>query len=219
MTEFLINHFRYDTMNSWNSSTSYANNVKLHKLGLPNEIEKKAYDLLETEECRDELQLLLNDWGRSYEYRWQVGFNGRSAGYLVLYTGGTRNSGYKSYCIKCGQRNYKKAPPANPTQEEHIGLQEYTLDNRCGRCGSYARVNYEKEPVQTYTNPGINIDMCEDFFDWDMNALRERVKLVQDFDLLCDNLLANLVEMCEQYDVVEKEIFVPTKIKILKEVS
>jgi len=28
MVEFLSNHFRYNTMNSWNNSTSYANNIK-----------------------------------------------------------------------------------------------------------------------------------------------------------------------------------------------
>ena len=34
MTEFLENHFRYSTMNSWNGSTSYANNVKYYNLDL-----------------------------------------------------------------------------------------------------------------------------------------------------------------------------------------
>ena len=32
MTTFLENHFRYPTMNSWNNSTSYANNMKVYKL-------------------------------------------------------------------------------------------------------------------------------------------------------------------------------------------
>lgn len=34
MADFLTNHFRYDTMNSWNESTSYANNVKIYNLGI-----------------------------------------------------------------------------------------------------------------------------------------------------------------------------------------
>jgi len=29
MRKFLRKHFRYNTMNSWNRSTSYANNIKL----------------------------------------------------------------------------------------------------------------------------------------------------------------------------------------------
>ena len=32
MTAFLKKHFRYHTMNSWNRSTSYANNIKLYNL-------------------------------------------------------------------------------------------------------------------------------------------------------------------------------------------
>ena len=32
MVDFLENHFRYFTMNSWNRSTSFANNMKLYNL-------------------------------------------------------------------------------------------------------------------------------------------------------------------------------------------
>ena len=35
MAEFLANHFRYYTMNSWNRLTSYANNVKSKNSSLP----------------------------------------------------------------------------------------------------------------------------------------------------------------------------------------
>ena len=47
MTDFLVNHFRYNTMNSWNQSTSYANNVKVYNLGLSKEQENKLYAMLE----------------------------------------------------------------------------------------------------------------------------------------------------------------------------
>ena len=30
MTEFLRGHFRYNTLNHWNRSTSYANNIKIY---------------------------------------------------------------------------------------------------------------------------------------------------------------------------------------------
>lgn len=46
MAEFLANHFRYYTMNSWNRLTSYANNVKIQNLSLSSEQASKAYDLL-----------------------------------------------------------------------------------------------------------------------------------------------------------------------------
>jgi hypothetical protein len=34
MIAFLVEHFRYDTMNSWNGSTSYAHCIKFSRLGL-----------------------------------------------------------------------------------------------------------------------------------------------------------------------------------------
>lgn len=47
MTEYLKNHFRYFTANSWNRSTSYACNLKIYKLGLSREIENKLYEMTE----------------------------------------------------------------------------------------------------------------------------------------------------------------------------
>ena len=35
MTSFLEDLFRYPTMKFWNNFTSYANNMKVYKLGLP----------------------------------------------------------------------------------------------------------------------------------------------------------------------------------------
>ena len=34
MVDYLQGHERYNTMNSWNRLTSYANNIKIHRLGL-----------------------------------------------------------------------------------------------------------------------------------------------------------------------------------------
>ena len=36
MIDFLSDHFRYHTMNSWNNATSYARCVKLNRLSLMN---------------------------------------------------------------------------------------------------------------------------------------------------------------------------------------
>ena len=46
MTDFLTKHFRYPTMNSWNNAVSYACNLKIHSLGLCDEVYEKLYDLL-----------------------------------------------------------------------------------------------------------------------------------------------------------------------------
>ena len=45
MTDFLTKHFRYPTMNSWNNAVSYACNLKIHSLGLCDEVYEKLYDL------------------------------------------------------------------------------------------------------------------------------------------------------------------------------
>ena len=205
MTRFLTTHFRYDTMNSWNQSTSYANNVKVYNLGLTKEQEEKLYAMLETSEFYTYINEMLNEFAIEHNHLWQVGFNGRSSGYLVLYQGFTRLSGYKSVCQKCGQRNYK-------TVEE-------TGNNRCGRCGAEARVNYDVMPREVGCYPGRSTDMGEDFEDWELYQLRQRVTLVQEFDKLCDDILKMVVELLENYEVEEKIVMKPHNVKVLREVA
>lgn len=85
MFNFLKNHFTYHTMNSWNCSQSIANNVKLYKLGLKGDW-CTAFNLLESGEY-DTLNWIIKDWEREkLHLGYTVGFNGRSGGYLVLYS-------------------------------------------------------------------------------------------------------------------------------------
>lgn len=87
MVHFLSNHFRYYTANSWNRSTSYANNVKIHRLPIPAELQEMAYDIacgaVRSPDfdfiCEDEFRAFLDDTG------YFAGFNGRSSGYIVMY--------------------------------------------------------------------------------------------------------------------------------------
>lgn len=87
MIDFLKEHLTYNTMNSWNRSTSYANNVKIYNLGLDEDIEDKLYKYAYGEVeiyCLDDLisemkESFARDWG------YYPGFNGRSGGYIVLY--------------------------------------------------------------------------------------------------------------------------------------
>lgn len=198
MISFLKNHFRYDTMSSWNRSTSYANNMKIHHLGLPN----MAYDLLGMQEVTDDIDDLISEWREEEQNNyWTAGFNGRSGGYLVLYQCRLEPSGYKSFCTSCGQRNY----------------QSIEKSNKCGRCGAESRIDYAKPHMTLKTYPGRNID-DEDFADWDMFALKDRVRLVQSFDRLCDDIVLLVADLCNSYKVVEKEICVPRKIKVLQAV-
>lgn len=86
MIFFLANHFRYYTINPWNRLTSYANNVKLQNLEIPNHLQEKAYDFISCDDTGD-YYAAVNEL--VLEFRNKTGyaacFNGRSGGYLVLY--------------------------------------------------------------------------------------------------------------------------------------
>jgi len=205
MTAFLKKHFRYNTMNSWNRSTSYANNIKLHRIDKPEDINSDTWwGMLEITEWQEKLSDLLEDFGRDHEWQWQAGINGRSGGYVVLYRGGIKQSNYKSYCTHCGQKNYQAVP------EGQIGT--------CGRCEAKARVNYKQTHMQVFTWPGKDVDMYEDFEGWTLSEIRERVELVQDFDKLCDEIVKTFIDTCRNYRIVKEEILVPKTIKILEPV-
>ena len=87
MWNFLKNHYTYYTMNSWNRSKSIANNVKLHKLNLDGDW-TVAMRYLFDETDAGLLQMFIDDEIQEFERQnpyFEVGFNGRSGGYLVLY--------------------------------------------------------------------------------------------------------------------------------------
>lgn len=202
MIDFLDSHFRYDTMNCWNPSTSYANNVKVHNLGLEYEQVMKLYDIMDCEGAYDRANELIWEFGRDHDWQWQVRFNGRSGGYLVLYRGGWEPSEYKSFCTVCGQKNY--------TAVEKTGC-------KCGRCGRETRKNFKIPPKHIYTMPGQNVDMNEDFEEWSAEELRDRVQLVEEFDRLCDDIVAEAVWMSDNMAVEEEEIYIPSTRKVLVE--
>lgn len=200
MTDFLQNHFRYNTMNSWNNSTSYACNLKVYRLGLTSEIENKLYDMVCVQGFFDALKPLMDAFAEAHNYRWQAGMNGRSGGYLVLYQGETKLSQYKSYCTCCGQRNYRIALDG---------------DNTCGVCRQPSRINYQKPPKEILVYPGRGTDYGEDFEDWSMDELRERVRLVQELDQLGDAMVDRAVWLANNYTVEEEEYFEPRTGKVL----
>jgi hypothetical protein len=203
MITFLKGHYRYDTMHSWNRATSYANCIKLHRLHKPQDVKDSTWwELFSLPEWGQVLSDLLDDFARKYDYQWQAGINGRSGGYVVLYQGGIKPSGYQSYCTQCGQRNYQVVP------EGEVGI--------CGRCEAKARVNYKQSPMQVFTWPGRGVDMDEDFRDWSSDRLMERVELVVKFDRLCGRIVETYSQLCRDYRITETEIMVPETIKVLE---
>ena len=195
MTAYLSGHFRDNTMNSWNRSTSYACNMKLYKLGLDQETEDKLWDMIQVPEFYEWLNERIEDFNWQHNYLWQAGWNGRSGGYLVLYQGGTKPSGYRSYCTKCGQKNY--------TSVAETG-------NWCGVCNEEARVDYIKPPMQIFSFPGRDVDMDEDFEDWSLYELQQRTELVQEFDRLADDIVAEALYIAQNHSVEERTVYMPT---------
>jgi hypothetical protein len=182
MVSYLSGHFRYDTMNSWNRSTSYAHKVKVYNLELTAAERDAAFELLECEEVWDTINNMLSEFGRAHDWNYQAAFNGRSGGYIVLIQGGCKKGEHLSYCRACGQRNFTKVENNKP--------------GKCGKCGKAERVNYENPPRQIYTQPGLSLDQGEDFSEFSMDDLKNRVDLVQSFDRLAQDIYEYFVFCC-----------------------
>lgn len=74
-------------------------------------------------------------------------------------------------------------------------------------------VLYQGDCEHYYPNRGTDDDA--DFEEWEMYELRERVKLVQEFDKLADDMVRTAVRLTKEYVVREEEYFVPQTRKVL----
>lgn len=137
MFEFINNHFRYYTANSWNRGRSIAHNVKIYNLGLSGD-HWTALTFLQDDDYFV-VNMMIEDWETEH-CGYKVGFNGRSGGYLVLYNaaGGS----------------------AIPDTLDYDNYEDYKADMR----DYYGSVKANR------------------------NELRDFVKVVQDFDRLCDQI-------------------------------
>lgn len=194
METYLSGHFRYDTMSSWNRSTSYACNMKVDRLGLDQETVLKLLDMIQVPEFYDELANEIGAFNQARNYLWQAGWNGRSGGYLVLYQGGRQFSQHRSYCTSCGQKNFSSVSDTG---------------KRCGVCGKETRVDFITPPIQILTYPGRSTDMNEDFSEWSLSELQQRTALLQEFDQLADDIVSKAIEMAQTYEVTEEIEYVP----------
>ena len=161
---FLTKHFRYHTMSSWNRSTSYANNVKIHNLAVDADIKNKMYELLssEHEELDEQIQSLIEDFEEETGYA--AGFNGRSDGYIVLYD-----------------------------------------------------TQYDTERERRHVMPGRSIDQCEDFEDWKIKDVNDRITLVCRFDKLCDDIIKTVIEYCSTHHMCHKTIQIQQTVAVFIE--
>lgn len=142
MFEFLKGHFEYPTMNSWNRLYSIANNVKLHRLDLSGDW-WVALQLLENGEY-DIISYMIDDWRRCHR-GYEVYFNGRSGGYLVL-----KDSDYNGHCL----------PESVLDSDTYEDYKEWCREN----CGS---VKANREELVRFTKLVQDFDkLCDELRDY-----------------------------------------------------
>lgn len=141
---YLKNHYRYDTMNSWNEEKSIAHNVKLYNLELEGDcgvaqekLERYAYEAV-----NEKLDL----WEDKHP-GYSVGFNGRSGGYLVLYSSNAHsripawlsdNEDYDHYKVWC--KEYQGGVCYNDYQLKSFYNTVRSFDELCDEIRSYVNL-------------------------------------------------------------------------------
>jgi len=176
-------------MNSWNGSTAPAYNLKVHTV-IPQKLQNKVFEMMECDNFYDEINFLVDDFGEEHNWEWQAGFNGRSGGYLVLYTGEKKLSEFKSICTQCGQRNFKA-----------IGV----TGNKCGRCHAEARVDRAMYDISA---------SCKGVEDKDVPK-----EVMQSFSRLANDIVSNVIERAKNCEVEEEEYTVTKTRKVIMETS
>lgn len=204
IAKYLTEHPRYFISSAANPITSYAHNVKLHRLNLSRAEFDKALQIMEVEDYWKELNQPLRSFQADMNGNYQIVTGGRSSGYLVLYKAEVYDPGYKSTCINCGQLNYKS-----------VSSDCYL----CGVCQS-PRVNLKK-PLLWSRTLGSGVDhgvSYEDILDWSKDKLRDRLDLVRRFDEACDETRNAFIRLLKEFMMVEQTVMVPQKIKRLERV-
>ena len=122
-----LKRIRYYTMNSWNLSKAPAYNLKIYNV-INDELQDKVYELMNVEDIYDDINDLIHDFDELNDHKWQAGFNGRSGGYLVLYSGDKKTEYYTKedfkngdvYIEKCGWKSYDEAKELNLVDREIV---------------------------------------------------------------------------------------------------
>ena len=205
MIAYLGGHYRYHTMNSWNQSTSYAHNLKMHHLEFPSkEIQDRAWDIIGCEDADGAFygtNQLIGEFTDTEGGSYTAGFNGRSGGYLVMYHSQRKPSQYTHRCTGCGHRAYGA---------------EAAGHNYPGCTGKHEPFAFPQELV---TWPGKNIDQGEDFAEWETYTLKERVDLVWAFDKLAEDCVADFIDFCSTHEVEEVEVTTTRKVSTAVEID
>lgn len=174
MFNFLKNHFEYCTMNSWNRLSSIANNVKIYNLNLSGDCWNALNLLYEGE--YENLNWIIQEWLEDHK-GYEVYFNGRSGGYLIL-----KDKDYNGHL-------FPESILDNDTYEEYKEwCREY-----------YGSVKANRDELVSFTKLVQDFDrLCDQLRDYcdELSKLKfevvEMQKSVDEFNSRYDNDLAYL---------------------------
>lgn len=226
MFNFLKDHFRYATMNSWNGVYSIANNVKVHRLNLSGDC-WTALNLLNSGEY-ETINWMIKDWEREHP-GYVVGFNGRSGGYLVLYNADNRgdilpcsitdNDDYSQYKEWCRYYGYT-------VKENRFELQMFTklvrdFDRLCDDLRAYvdelSQLKFEvvemEKSVEDFNNLyaedleylGFEELSCNAEGKVDVSEIRQLTSLFEAFIRVADRSDSGYTISCDDEDMAYYE--------------
>lgn len=199
MFEFLKNHFQYYTMNSWNRLKSIAHNVKIYNLKLSGDF-WTALALLQDDDYF-EVNMMIEDWEAEHP-GYKVGFNGRSGGYLVLYSADNRRcilpedvdecetyEEYKRYC-----REYYGSVKANRRDLVETVQLVQDFDILCDDLRDY---------VDELSNRNFVVEALTESVDQFNDQYSEDLEYLEFADLHVEGDKVNVSEICQVRSLYE----------------
>ena len=97
-------------------------------------------------------------------------------------------------------------------------LNDATDNNKCGRCGTegeHGRVNFKTPPIHLSISRRHTGDDPDDMAEWSMSALRQRVRLIQEFDRACDDIREEFIELLDGCEVREETVLVSKTVRTI----
>ena len=180
MFNFLKGHTTYYTANSWNGLESVAHNVKLYNLGLSGDW-GTAYGLLSNGEY-DTINWMIQQWCEEHK-GYEVYFNGRSGGYLVLtHENSSRHILPEEIAESADYAEFKQwcKDYVGSVKDYHHVLVEYTklvqdfdklCDRLCDYCDELSNLKFEVFEMEKAVN--------------DFNSIYDSDLEVMEFQYLC----------------------------------
>ena len=131
MIDFLSNHSRYWTMNSWNRLHSYSNNIKAHNHFSGSDLDK-AYEIMGTDYW-DEISYPIEEFIDEYPH-YRIYSNGRSSGYLVLMrnnsnVGVDQDEDFEDYSIESLRASVELVTDFDLVCDRVMAAFKYLVDN------------------------------------------------------------------------------------------